>query len=497
MIEFTKLSQFKTKYLPDGSLALRFIGGAAWSLIGNVVSRGLSLLTSVVIARFIGKVGFGEFGIVQSTVLMLGTFAGLGIGITATKYIAEYRNSDPTRAGKILSLSLLVATLSGSTLSLMLLYFAPELATISLAAPHLTPLLRLAAVLLLSETINGALTGSLAGFESFRVIARVNFIAALVTLPVAIIGTWLTGLQGAVFGLIAFSLSNCLLNFCALRTICVSNRIILSISGCLEEWKVLWHYSIPSFLSCVMVGPVTWLCNSMLVKQTNGYAEMGIFNAANQWRNLLLMLPSIFSSIALPMLSSFSTDESNNFSKIIDLNQRVSILATVPLVTFLMFLGDLILRMYGKDFSEGYPVIVAILSGMAISSIGSAAGAAIQAQGRMWLGALMNFTWGTVYLVFVFFTVSLLGARSLAYGFALAHLVLLLWGYVYLYRDLPYGMFSRTILTVSLILLLSVAAIEFSTPLRYFMLVPALTLVCIFLYKMVFRLVPQVKRESC
>lgn len=482
------ISRLREKRFPAGSLQHRFAAGAIWSLAGTLVARGLNLITSIVIARSLGKVGYGEFGIIQSTVLIFGTFAGLGLGMTATKYLAEYHRSDPGKAGSILSLSLFVAVLSGALIALVFAIYSPELADGSLAAPQLTPLLRLGSVLLFLEAFNGAQTGALAGFESFRAIASVNFVAALVSFPVTIVGVWLAGLQGSVWGLVAFSATSCFLNYRALRSACTSGGINISYAGCLKEWPVLWHFTLPSFIANALVGPVTWLCYSMLVKQPTGYAEMGILNAANQWRSFLLLLPGIFSSIALPMLSSTSgTDEENSFARIINLNQRASIVVVVPLGIFLMFVGDLILGWYGRDFRDGYPVIVGTLAGITISSIGSAAGSAIQARGKMWLGALMNFTWGAVYLLYVYCTVSALGARSLAYGFALAHLVLLLWGYVYLYRDLPPGMFMRTLMAVALVTALAVCAITFHAPLRYYMLVPALMLAGTFIVKQVIR----------
>jgi len=47
---------------PVGSLRARFAKGATWSLIGAVISQGLALVASVIVARLLGEVGFGELG---------------------------------------------------------------------------------------------------------------------------------------------------------------------------------------------------------------------------------------------------------------------------------------------------------------------------------------------------------------------------------------------------------------------------------------------------
>ena len=159
---------------PTGS---RLVKGALWSLAGSVISRGLMMAAWVLVARVLGKETYGEFGIIRSTVNMFTVFAGFGLGLTATKYIAEFRNSDPHRAGRVMALSGLFAAISGGVIALGLGIFAPWLAQASLNAPHLANPLRLGALMLLLTAMNGAQTGALAGFDAFKAIAVVTSIA--------------------------------------------------------------------------------------------------------------------------------------------------------------------------------------------------------------------------------------------------------------------------------------------------------------------------------
>ena len=140
------------------SLRGRFARGAVWSLIGAVIAQGASLAASVITARLLGRDQFGEYGMIQSTVGMLGIFAGLGLGITATKYVAEFRNRDPERAGRIIALGCAVAIVSGGLLALCLLAYAPVLAAKTLNAPALADELRIASVLLFFNALTGFAT---------------------------------------------------------------------------------------------------------------------------------------------------------------------------------------------------------------------------------------------------------------------------------------------------------------------------------------------------
>src|ERR1039458_7078219 len=126
----------------------RFARGAVWSVIGAVFAQGANLAASVISARLLGREQFGEYGIIQSTVGMLGIFAGLGLGVTATKYVAQFRTLDPARAGRIIALGWVAAIFSGGLLALGLLAYAPMLAAKTLNAPELAGELRIASALL-------------------------------------------------------------------------------------------------------------------------------------------------------------------------------------------------------------------------------------------------------------------------------------------------------------------------------------------------------------
>jgi O-antigen/teichoic acid export membrane protein len=95
-------------------LAVRLIQGSIWSFTGSLVSRVLALAAAVLVARVLGKASYGELGMVQTTIGMFGTLAGFGMGTTAAKFVAEFRTTDPMKAGKIISLSSLISWVSRS-----------------------------------------------------------------------------------------------------------------------------------------------------------------------------------------------------------------------------------------------------------------------------------------------------------------------------------------------------------------------------------------------
>lgn len=412
----------------------RFARGVFWSVIGSTISRGLMLVATIVVARLLGKDSYGELGMIQSTVGMFGVFAGFGLGLTATKYVAEYRERDPARAGRIIGMSGAFAFASAGLMALTLVALAPWLAADTINAPHLTNLLRIGAIILFFSAMNGAQTGALAGLEAFKKTAQVNVFVGLVAFPVLLVGTYLSGLQGAVTALAINLGFNWLFNHLALRKEAKQRFVPLTLVGAIREWPILWRFSLPSALAGMMVGPVTWACSAMLANQPDGYGELGIYNAANQWHVLLMYLPGILSSVLLPILSKeMSEDEYKNPSRMLILSIRANLLIVAPLVLILSALSPFIMQAYGSGFEQGWPTfIVAMMTALVVAAQTSVAQVII-ASGRVWMGLLMNVGWALTFVVLAAWLVQN-GALGLASAKLGAYLLQTIWVMTFAYR---------------------------------------------------------------
>lgn len=425
--------------LEASPLGYRLAKGAFWSLAGTLISRALGLLSSILVARMLGKVGFGELGIIQSSVGMFGTFAGFGLGLTATKHVAEFRAKDPARAGRIIALSSLVSWATGGAMAVLLFVLAPWLAAHTLAAPQLGGLLRLSSLLLLLGAINGAQSGALAGFEAFKRIASINLITGIAAFPLMVGGTWWRGVEGALLGLMASQALNCLLNFHGLREEARRAGVPLAFAGATREWNVLWRFSLPALLGGVMVGPVYWLCNTLLVNQPDGYGQMGLFNAANQWFGALLFLPAILGQAALPVLSErLGENDGVRSRKVLSFYIKLNAAVVMPLVLLGCLASPWIMASYGPGFREAWPTLVTVLITAALLAVQTPVGQVIAASGRMWLGGVMNLGWAVCFVVL---TWALLrwGAFGLAGARLLAYLAHSLWVFFFTYRLLRKG----------------------------------------------------------
>jgi O-antigen/teichoic acid export membrane protein len=232
----------------------------------------------------------------------------------------------------------------------------------------------------------------------------------------------LGGLAGAVWALTINLVFNWLLNHLALRWEAKRHNVKLILQACWREWPVLWRFSsVPAFLAASMFGPADWICSAMLVNQPDGYGEIGIYNAANQWFTLLLFLPNILGNVVLPMLSDqLGRNETDRSFKTLLLAIAINFSVVTPLVLIAGLASPYIISLYGESFSAGWPTLVVALLTAGLLAVQTPVGHIIAASGRMWLGFAMNIGSAVVFVLGTFLlvkhgSVGLATARLISY----------------------------------------------------------------------------------
>ncbi|MGH9432621.1 MAG: oligosaccharide flippase family protein [Terriglobia bacterium] len=388
--------------LESSPVGQRLLRGTFWSMMGTMASRSMALAAAIVAARILGKMVYGELGIIQSTVGMLGTLAGFGMSTTASKFVAELRAKDPARAGRIIALSGLLSWGISLALAGLLLLVAPWLCQHTLAAPRLTGYLRLSAPLLVLGGINGAQLGVLSGFEAFKSVAGVTSLRGLLNFPLIVGGALLFGLGGIICGMVFAQAGEFLMGFFALRRVAMRHGIAPSYSSCMAELPIIWQFSIPAVGAEILMSVVGWAAATLLVRQPNGYSEMGAFSAANQWFKAVMWLPFMFSGVALPVLAErLGAGDRVNASKLLKMSLKVNALTVLPLIVAGCILSPYIMSSYGRGFESAWPTLIVVLVTAGLLSFELTVGQLIAASGRMWLGFSANIGWGLVFLVTV------------------------------------------------------------------------------------------------
>lgn len=421
MVYCTIINRIKT--LVSSPIRRRLLNGAFWGGVGSVVSRGAVLLSSYFLARFLGQAQFGEYGIVNSTSAMLSAVAGLGVGATATKYVAELKNSDKRRAGRIISLSSMITWVSGSIYGLVFVVLAKWLSETTLAAPHLNTALQISAISVALGVINGSQQSALSGFESFKTLAWINSSCGLLQSALTCFGAYMWGLNGSIAGIAFAMIITVSITRQALGVQMKSVGINNWWREAWSEWPVLLNFSLPSFLTSILFGPVVWICNAMLANQPNGYAELGIYNAANQWYSFVLFIPGILSTAVLPVMAErIGANDAGANKRIMMMLTKMTFVFVFPVVLVLSLMRSLIMGGYGTAFCGGGEVFVAAVVTGAVQAMTAPAWYVIVASGRMWRCFLISLLQGVLW-VGIFWALLKSGAEGLAYSRLIAVIV--------------------------------------------------------------------------
>jgi len=407
---------------PKDKVNVRLVKGIFWSFAGSIAYQGLALLATIPVAHLLGSAGYGELGIIQSTVTTFAIFSGPSLGQTATKYIAEFRRKDPEKVGRIIGLTSTVGLVTSTLLGLVLYTAAPHLAVRALNAPQLSTALRLTALTLIFKGINGVQLGILAGYEAFQSIAKINFISGLLMLPILTIGAYFGGVKGTVVALAMVSLLTVLITEKSVRGVAEQAGVATLYRSSLQEWRVLPVFYLPTVLSGLVVLPVLWVANALLVNQAGGYVEMGIFNVANQWRTAVQFFPAIIAQPVLPLLSNlYGKNAIFDFKRVLRMNLILVVATSFVPAIFIMATAKWIMQIYGSAFAQGAEVLGVMVLTTVFSSTASVIGTAISSVGRRWYGTALNFLWASTFVISTLMLVRY-GAIGLAFAYLISYI---------------------------------------------------------------------------
>jgi O-antigen/teichoic acid export membrane protein len=354
-------------------LRSRCVHAAGWSIVGSALLGMSNLVLWAICARVLGRLKFGELSMGLSTAAVLAVLGGAGLGVTATKYTAELRHADATRAGRVLGLACSVVVLSGTAMSVLLALLAPRLALL-LANPGLTPVLRICVPLVCFGAVNSCQNGALAGFEAFRAIARVNACSGAASFPVIVLGAYYGGLRGAAWGMVVAQALNCTLSHVALRRECSAAGVAYSLSGAWSEAPILLRFAIPALLSATLFLPVMWISSAWLARQ-HGYAQLGLYAAADRWRLAILFVPTCIFGTTLPILSNLrGAGDGQGYRSVFRTNVLLNAGLVVLPALAIAGLAKSMMSIFGGEYTTGWPVLSVLALGTASEAMNTTLG---------------------------------------------------------------------------------------------------------------------------
>jgi O-antigen/teichoic acid export membrane protein len=403
----------------------RIVRGTFWSFASSGASQFAALVASILTARVLGQVRFGELGIVRSTVVTFGVVAGSSLGMVATKYVAEFRDIDTRRSGKLAGVVLLITITLGLIATLGLFIFARFLAENILFAADLTGALRIAALILIVQSLNTVLLGVLIGTEAFSTASRIVIADGLLTAVLSLAGAWYAGINGSITGSVLAASLGLPLRLFSLKKAGVRIPVSLSLSEIYAELPAVRSFILPAMLVGISAQPFGWAARVLVVRFGGSFASIGVFTAAYSWAQLILIATVQVTVPSMPILTNlYASGDSVGFSKM-----ARTVLWTTGLIGFSCAAGITVFRhqimaAYGPEYAGAYPVLTVVALAGAVSAVSQGFVTVIAARGHMWWQAFQSAAFGiTLLSVTVVFAKA--GAMALAFAHAAGYIVLI------------------------------------------------------------------------
>jgi O-antigen/teichoic acid export membrane protein len=255
-----------------------------------------------------------------------------------------------------------------------------------LNAPHVVNELAVAAGFILFSAANGYQQGALAGFESYRRLARVSIGAGVVYVASVVLATYWWGLAGTVTSIVASTAVRWLLFNIALRAEAGRWGIAIRYRDALSERTILHRFAVPAAIAGLSTMPAVWLSNVFLAQQPGGYGQVGLFSAANNLRNLVLFLPALTNNVGQALLNNQKgRRDQARYTKVFWANTAATAALLLAASVVVAIFGKLLLGLYGATFVEAYPMLMILLAAAVMEGMATSTYQVVQSQERMWV----------------------------------------------------------------------------------------------------------------
>lgn len=387
-----------------------------WALFGNSIGKVLALLLGIILANLLGSEDFGKYGLIKNSLFYLSICSTFGLGITGTKYIAQYKE-EKNKINNICHDILTISVFTSGFIAITILIFAEKI-TYLLEMGNMSNILRLSSIAIIFNAINSAQTGILSGFKEFKTISNYNLITGVFTFISGTIFTYFWSLDGAI---IALGLSYVVNYFLNAHTLNKIRREFPKKEGVLDYKVQMLKFSLPLAMQEGLLALSSWSIIVVLVKLAS-YSDYGVYSAAHQWTAAISFIPAILKNVTLSYLS----DQQSNKRVIVKKMIFVNLISSGSFFVIIFIFSGFIARWYGDSFVGVKPVLNILVFSSILGTMGSVFIQELISKSKNWLSFSITFIKSIIILAVSIGLIKIIGisgAFAIAFGDLSANII--------------------------------------------------------------------------
>lgn len=406
------------------------------TLLGTLGTQAGTYFSIILLTRFLGAEGFGRYAAIQATLVASFGLSSLGIGITATRFIARFRVSDPERAGRIIGLCSLISIFGGLLFTVLLLLCAEPIAIHVFRSGDLQWAIRTSSICCLLLTWNAHQVGALLGFQAFGRLLRAQLLQSATALTITLTLVLSFGFVGAIIALPLATAMGCIYLHRELKAESSAQGVVADFVNCWNERKVLFQFALPAAASGMIGSGAVWCAQMLLISSEAGLAELGLWTAAASIRGAVLLAPGVLARVSSPILSSLHDhDRAETYSRTMWSTAMAATIGALATGLLLQSSTPLLLRLFGKDFLRVGEMLPLVIASAVVEAYACSVSQALVAHGQLKYQLGIILAWAASLLLVGWKLIPDYAASGLAMAYLLAWLGTAL-GYTWIARRL-------------------------------------------------------------
>jgi O-antigen/teichoic acid export membrane protein len=326
--------------------------------LGNLFSKSLTLLFTIILARKLGVDSFGNFSIALSFMGLISQFTDLGITTGFIRYASLYIEENKDKAAALVKITLkfkIIISLFALTVGW---FISPYLAKYIFNDESMIFLLKLSFLGAFGNSMYGYGKSLLRSYELFKKFTFSNIFIGLLKILF-------------LFFISILSMINLNSSFIIVIIVpfiaAIFNAILIPKNLMLKDYdkniekevfRELFNFSKWTMLSSFILMFISRL-DLFMLKALSNSAEVGYFSGAQKLAMIFPVITNSLISVLLPKVSKIKNK--NKLKKFIFKSLKATTFIVIPFVLLIIFSKPIIVILLGKDFLSSIPIFKIIL----------------------------------------------------------------------------------------------------------------------------------------
>ena len=337
----SKITSIKGLLFKNTSTGQTILKNSFWLFIGELINKGLLFLIIILIARFFGASGLGDFTFAISIATFFLIFADFGLSTLTIREISRNKSLANNYINNVAIIKLLLSFITISLIYIATLYMGKS--------PEINSLIYIFGFYVIINSFNEFLKSFFRAFEKMEYEAYSKIIQGI-SLFIIVLYILLT--KGSLV-LVAFSYVISAIISLVFILILISKRLFkININYDFSQWKSILRNSWPFALS-IIFSSIYFNIDSVLISFLRNNTELGIYAVAYSIIAAFYVLPNILANAYFPKLSIYHAEKSDKIHIILKTFVKKITIIVLPIGILLLFLSPVFIPLlYGNEFID-------------------------------------------------------------------------------------------------------------------------------------------------